>query len=200
MTKQESANEYTKYIDEHIANIKKAFNEYAPVLCSLLVMYDNGYTSKDDLHNDPSVYDEINQLYIQLSKQIQSHDLSKYSAEEFGLYRRKFYKADGEEELSDYEFNKAWLHHIHNNLHHPEYYIYTDYDNHCETMVYEMPNRYIAEMILDWIAMGYKFNDKVYNYWKKERTNKAFIMHDNVVKKVDYIMERLEYTDKKFEK
>ena len=67
-------------------------------------------------------------------------------------------------------------------------------------MVYEMPNRYIAEMILDWIAMGYKFNDKVYNYWKKERTNKALIMHDNVVKKVDYIMERLEYTDKKFEK
>ena len=67
-------------------------------------------------------------------------------------------------------------------------------------MVYEMPNRYIAEMILDWVAMGYKFNDKVYNYWKKERTNKAFIMHDNVVKKVDYIMERLEYTDKKFEK
>ena len=106
MTKQESANEYTKYIDEHIANVKKAFNEYAPVLCSLLVMYDNGYTSKDDIHNDPSVYDEINQLYIQLSKQIQSHDLSKYSAEEFGLYRRKSYKADGEEKRSDYEFNK----------------------------------------------------------------------------------------------
>ena len=67
-------------------------------------------------------------------------------------------------------------------------------------MVYEMPNRYIAEMILDWIAMSYKFNDKVYNYWKKEGGHKALIMHDNVVKKVDFIMEKLEHMDKKFEK
>ena len=200
MTKQESANEYKKYIDEHITNIKKAFNEYAPILCGLLVIYDGNYTSKEDVHNDPDINDVINQLYMQLTKQVQHHDSSKYNIEEFDLYRHKFYKADGEEELSDYEFNKAWLHHIHNNPHHPEYYIYTDYDNHYETMVYEMPNRYIAEMILDWIAMSYKFNDKVYNYWKKEGGHKALIMHDNVVKKVDFIMEKLERMDKKFEK
>ena len=83
MTKQESANEYTKYIDEHINNVKKAFNEYAPILCGLLVIYDGNYTSKEDVHNDPDINDEINQLYMQLTKQVQHHDSSKYNIEEF---------------------------------------------------------------------------------------------------------------------
>ena len=55
----------------------------------------------------------------------------------------------------------AWLHHIHYNPHHPEHWIYYDEEKNHVT-VYNIPDKYVAEMLFDWIAMSYKFNNEVY--------------------------------------
>lgn len=142
--------EYVNYIKEHIKNVNKACEKYGLLICK-----------------------ELDIEYEELCMQIKSHDKSKFSSEEFNAYRQKFYRDKNEEEISENEFNKAWLHHIHNNPHHPEYWVYYCNNNLTESVtVFDMSNNYIAEMILDWVAMGYKFNDRCYDYYNKEGKNK----------------------------
>lgn len=55
------------------------------------------------------------------------HDASKFSVEEFEGYRKFFNPADGEsKEDAKIEMGKAWLHHMNENKHHPEYWILRD--------------------------------------------------------------------------
>ena len=65
--------EYKDYILEHINNVKKAFKNYGELLCNELEL---------------NLQDMMNQ--------IEEHDESKWSAEEFDLYRRKYFPEPGE--------------------------------------------------------------------------------------------------------
>lgn len=160
-------NEYRQYILEHQKNVKKAFNEYGILLCKEL---------------------EVNVGAISL--QVQSHDQSKFSKEEFEIYRRKFFKKDNEPEISDHEFNLGWLMHIHNNPHHPQFWVLHDEG---KNYVYDMPNNYIIEMLLDWIAMGYKFNSKCYDYYNDKGKNKDFSKSTRL--KVEMLLEKIKEID-----
>ena len=164
------AEEYRQYIIEHINNVKKAFNEYGELLCKELEL---------DLQ--------------EIMNQIEEHDESKWSAEEFDLYRRKFFPEPDEDEISDYDFNIAWLHHIHYNPHHPEHWIYYDEDTN-KISIYNMPDKYIVEMLCDWIGMGYKLNNKVYEWYHKEGYSKLF--SDPTRFKVEYLLNKIEEFDK----
>ena len=159
--------EYRQYIIEHQKNVKKAFNEYGILLCN-----------------------ELKVSIGQISLQIQSHDESKFSEEEFNIYRRKFFKKDDEEEISDYEFNLGWLHHIHNNPHHPQFWVLYDEG---QKFIYDMPDNYIIEMILDWIAMGYKFNSKCYDYYNNKGKDKDF--SENTRLKVELLLQKIKDKD-----
>lgn len=161
--------EYAQYIFEHIENVKKAFYNYGELLCN-----------------------ELGLDYLDIENQIEDHDDSKWETEEFDIYRAKFHPEPGEEPISDFEFNKAWLHHIHNNPHHPQYWIYYDEDTNDVT-VYEMPDKYIVEMLLDWIAMGYKFNNTAYNYYESKGKNKLFA--DKTRIKVEYLLSKIKEFD-----
>ena len=134
---------YRNYITEHINNVKKAFDTYGELLC-----------------------EELELEITAMQYQIDNHDNSKWSAEEFEPYARKFFP-EGKRIISDYDFNKAWMHHTQYNCHHPEHWLFYDYDTKKIT-IYDMPDKYIAEMICDWIAMGYKFNNKAYEYYEKK--------------------------------
>lgn len=161
--------EYRSYIIEHINNVKKAFDIYGELLCN-----------------------ELELDYIETRNQIAQHDESKWNTEEFDLYRAKFHPYKNEKPISDYEFNKAWLHHIHNNPHHPQYWIYYD-DETNKVSVYDIPDIYIAEMLCDWIAMGYKFNDTCYNYYNKKGKDKLFT--DNTRFKVEQLLKKIKQFD-----
>ncbi len=77
--------------------------------------------------------------------QIQIHDLSKWSDEEYLPYANYFY---GDESVKNKDvFNRAWLHHIHNNPHHWQHWLLGD-------KVFEMPRRFAIEMICDWVGMA----------------------------------------------
>ena len=59
--------------------------------------------------------------------------------------------------------------------------------------VYEMPDKYIVEMLLDWIAMGYKFNDTAYNYYESKGKNKLFANKTRT--KVEYLLSKIKEFD-----
>lgn len=143
--------EYIDYINEHISNIKCAMIKYGDKLCELL----NLDSSK-------------------LMELIYDHDKSKYEMEEFIAYRMKFHPASSDnksKEEVEKLFNLAWLHHQNNNPHHPEYWVLIDGDK-VEPL--DMPNIYIAEMLLDWEAMGMKFHTNTYKYYYERGKNKLF--------------------------
>ena len=62
--------------------------------------------------------------------------------------------------------------HRFHNKHHPEYWTYVD--EYYKPVVLDMPPIYIAEMLLDHQAMGYKFGDNAYNYYQKTKDKKPY--------------------------
>lgn len=84
-----------------------------------------------------------------------THDLSKYFPSEF-LVGAKYYQGNrspNNAEREDIGFSSAWLHHKGRNKHHYEYWI--DYSLHAGPggmLPCPMPDKYIAEMIMDRIA------------------------------------------------
>lgn len=120
-----------------------------------------------------------------------THDLSKYSPQEFFL-GVKYYT--GKRSPIGYErrengFSKAWLHHKGRNKHHPEYWI----DLSVEEKEYKpipMPLKYVGEAFCDHLAAS-----KVYN--KKEFQPQMVL--DYYYNKEQYFLPMHEDTKKSFE-
>ena len=81
--------EYNTYITEHVDNVQKAYF----------------WLRDHNIIKDLNLYDQIN-----------VHDLSKYSNEEYKAYDDYFY--GNKTKAVKNAFNYAWLHHIHHNPHH----------------------------------------------------------------------------------
>ena len=95
----EATRMYLDYIEEHINNVEKAWNELQQ-RCSDM----------------PFITDDC--CYFNLCNEIAKHDISKLSAEEFVQYRQKFFPVTNEDNQTAFE--SALAHHIKNNLHHCE--------------------------------------------------------------------------------
>ena len=153
--------EYKKYIDEHIANVFKVYKVYGDKLCERLGID-----------------------HERLGDMIKDHDQSKYTSEEFEGYRCHFYPTPEEE--ADVEskafrkkkFDSAWLFHLRRNPHHPEFWVYVDDEG--TTRCHPMDPMHIAEMILDWAAIGIVFNDTAYEYWSKNGHSKP-LHYDSIM-------------------
>ena len=117
--------EYTTYLTEHIANVQKAGK--------WLISHFPDILSSDDK--------------ISLATALTSHDGSKWSPEEYDAYDAYFYGGNKSHKVVS-DFNYAWLHHIHNNPHHWQYWILVHDDEPEEIL--EMPKKNAVEMIADW--------------------------------------------------
>ena len=106
---------------------------------------------------------------VGLYKQGILHDLSKYSPTEFGVGVKYYqgYRSPNNAEREDIGYSAAWLHHKGRNKHHYEYWI--DYSTDIKVpggmAPVPMPDKYIAEMMMDRIAaskvyMGEKYTDQ----------------------------------------
>lgn len=83
------------------------------------------------------------------------HDLSKFSRAEWKPYALSFYGLWGYTERPDWlvsEFDHAWLHHLHRNDHHWQYWILTQDED--QDKVLPMPDRARREMLADWRGAG----------------------------------------------
>lgn len=132
--------EYERYIKNHVSNVQRAFRSYGVDLCRIL-----------DANFD--------HIYSRLLK----HDDSKTSCEEFTAYRIKFYPIAGES-ISEQDFNRAWLHHIHNNDHHPEHWIIPTAKGNT---ILDMPVECIVEMLCDWQSFKYAGKGNAYDFYYK---------------------------------
>lgn len=96
------------------------------------------------------------------------HDYSKNSEEEYDAYDRYFYGSRSYENTQ--EFNKAWLHHIHNNPHHWQHWILIQDDKDKGMVCLDMPDEYIIEMVCDWWSFSWKQQNlmEIFN-WYDER-------------------------------
>ena len=102
---------------------------------------------------------------IGLYKQGILHDLSKYSPEEFIVGARYYQgtRSPNNAEREDTGYSSAWLHHKGRNKHHYEYWI--DYSTQAipgGMAPVPMPDRYIAEMVMDRIAASKVYEGKNY--------------------------------------
>ena len=104
---------------------------------------------------------------IGLIKQGLLHDLSKYSPIEF-FNGAKYYegtRSPHHRERDDKGYSEAWMHHKGRNKHHYEYWFdYTcDPDKKHMIVPVPMPDKYIAEMIMDRIAASKVYQGENYN-------------------------------------
>jgi len=148
MTTKESVEKYKAYVDEHIENVKKVWTNLQPFM-----------------KIDESTFYSINSI-------IQEHDKSKYLPEEFQPYRNNFFTADDERKIPE-EFDYAWVHHIANNPHHWEHWVTFTKGNPDPC---GMPFNYVVEMLCDWTAMSYKFNNVPSEWFEQNKQN--IIIHE----------------------
>ena len=103
---------------------------------------------------------------IGLYRQGITHDLSKYSLTEFGVGIRYFqgHRSPNNAEREKLGYSSVWLHHKGRNRHHYEYWF--DYDSKSRTgelVPVPMPDKYIAEMVMDRIAACKVYKKDAYN-------------------------------------
>lgn len=94
------------------------------------------------------------------------HDLSKYSPTEFGVGARYYQgnRSPNDAERESFGFSESWMHHKGRNRHHFEYWLdYSDDPEKKGCMVpVPMPDRYLAEMIMDRIAASRVYKGSAY--------------------------------------
>lgn len=139
---------YLYYLEEHYNNVRLAWN-----------------IVKEKCKYMRFIYDDF--CYYTLNHEIEYHDESKMSKEEFVPYRMKFYPTEEEKkehsEEIDKEFKLAWEHHKHMN------------DHHWQKWTVDPPVPYpeiaVAHNVIDWMAMSFKFNDTALSYYEKNKCN-----------------------------
>ena len=119
-------------------------------------------------------------------EQLREHDASKNTALEYKAYDDYFYGNKSHAVVK--AFNYAWLHHIHNNPHHWQYWV-LQHDDEPEEVL-EMPESYIVEMICDWWSFSWKSGklDEIFDWYEKHKNMK---LHEKTRKRVEEILEKI---------
>lgn len=102
---------------------------------------------------------------VGLYKQGLTHDLSKYMPSEF-LVGARYYQGDRSPNNAEREaigYSSAWLHHKGRNKHHYEYWIdYSTSGVPGGMAPVRMPEKYVAEMLMDRIAASKVYRKELY--------------------------------------
>lgn len=160
---------YDEYIEEHIKNVGEAFYwllTNIPELC------------------DEETWTKAERLTVHM------HDGSKYDKAEYDAYDAYFYGGNRSYEVVQ-DFNKAWLHHIHENPHHWQHWILINDDPENGEIILDMPNEYIIEMISDWWSFSFKKGDlhEIFNWYDEHKDHMK--LSDRTRSKVNHTLEMI---------
>lgn len=150
--------EYDAYLRTHISNVMRSWDD---ILKPVVLDYPNAPMDVD--------LDYIDSI-------MRDHDASKYSDEEYMGYCNHFYPSEGFED-DDELFQLSWLHHMHNNAHHPEYWIVFD-DGQSSPL--DMPFEYICEMLCDWSSFQYDDPDSTATQWWEDNRDDMILSEQTV--------------------
>ena len=162
--------DYTNYIIEHRDNVLKAYQW----------LVDHKIISNNYQHN------------------IATHDISKWSNEEYDAYDKYFYGKQGKTTEVKEAFNFAWLHHIHANPHHWQHWVLINDDD--GTHALEMPEEFVIEMVCDHWAFSHKSGNlyEIFDWYKDHKLN--MIMHRNTKVAYEAILDKIKEALKEEEK
>ena len=136
--------EYLDYIERHFNNVQKAWQ-----------------LIQDKCRNKGFRFMWDDSVWASIESDVVNHDMSKLSAEEFTQYRQYFYPCKNEVKNKDLFFS-AWRHHKDNNIHH-----WQNWTTKCKGYAYR--DSYVVMMLVDWVAMGFEFNDTAQEYYEKNK-------------------------------
>lgn len=128
---------------------------------------------------------------IDLENQIcHDHDRSKNTVAEYEAYDAYFYGKNKSYAVVQ-EFKRAWLHHIHRNPHHWQYWVLINDDPGEGMVILDMDYCYIIEMICDWMSFSWKKGDLTEIFkWYDE--HKAYMkLSDKTRKTVEDILDKI---------
>lgn len=127
-------------------------------------------------------------------KEASSHDMSKYSDEEYDAYDNYFYPEkchidDGEKKIIKAKFNYAWLHHQNTNTHHWQYWLLINDEGGIEPL--QIPYNYVFEMVADWGSFAYqkKNGDELLKWYESHKDK--MILHELTRCQVEMLVPRL---------
>ena len=153
--------QYDEYLREHIGGVRKA-----------------AQWMKDNL----AITEELSRKEcIKFDYNVIRHDFSKYDSEEYDAYDAYFYG-----ERDNESFNRAWLHHIHNNPHHWQHWVLINDDE--GVIALEMPKLYALEMIADWWSFSWRGGNlyEVFNWYENHKD--VMVLHPNTRKFVEGVL------------
>lgn len=158
--------DYDNYLQNHIENVQKGFRWMQEHLPGLIL----------------DEFDYSNILH---------HDNSKRQQKEYSAYDAYFYGRNKSYQVVK-DFNYAWLHHIHHNPHHWQYWVLINDDPEEGTVALEMPYEYIVEMICDWWSFSWKSGDLrgIFSWYDKHKG--GMILSDETRKTVEDILNKIE--------
>lgn len=118
--------------------------------------------------------------------QLQQHDVSKWSKDEFFAYAMKF--SAGIDNPA--EFSAAWLHHIHNNPHHWQHWLIP-----ATNEALFMPETDALEMLADWMGASLAYQGTLnMKPWLEQNLCKV-ILHRDTAQYVGNRLVRLGYDE-----
>ncbi|MDY4815011.1 MAG: DUF5662 family protein [Turicibacter bilis] len=141
------SNQYDTYLTKHKDGVSKAFEWINSNMHELI------YPNETQLRN-----------------QIATHDESKFSPEEYDAYDAYFY-GNNKTFMIVENFNKAWLHHIHNNPHHWQHWVLLQDEG--TVVCVDMPMNYIIEMICDWWSFSWTDGNlfEIFDWYEDNKKN-----------------------------
>ena len=121
-------------------------------------------------------------------RKVLKHDHSKMSDEEWDAYDAYFYGTNRSWDVVE-EFERAWLHHIHENKHHWQHWVLIPDGGDRELRAIEIPDCYIIEMICDWASFGVSHGNlsEVVNWYIEHKD--GIIMHEASRSKLEGILD-----------
>ena len=162
---------YDDYLAEHIGNVNRGLHWM--------------------LDNLPLTQEEKNAIETAMVEFC--HDESKYDTAEYDPYDQYFYGGNQSYAVK-LAFDYAWLHHIHHNPHHWQYWVLLEDDPETGGAPFKalrIPLPYIFEMVADWWTFSWKNNNlfEIFN-WYADHRHKQYIhpesriILENVLKKI----------------
>lgn len=143
-----------------------------------------------------------------------THDISKFSPAEFFAYADWFSdesflaikfnceRLKGQVDNPEYKrrkhaYDAAVLHHYHNNPHHWQYWCYvnrwcfSDVDTTASVIAIEMPDKYVIEMVCDWLAAGKALNSQQSALDWFNHNESSMLFHTATKAKVRQLLEKI---------
>lgn len=134
------------------------------------------------------------------------HDLSKFSRREWGPYVRQLYNPDGSLKqgirdktgaynpaLQSSEFQLAWINHQ-RNPHHWQAWVSLGDKGYLSPV--PMPERYVREMVADWIGAAWAYPGKATPVRWYEKSKDKMILHPHTEKE---LLVQLQYAEMKLQ-